>query len=141
MLEFEENRRLGLGHFVTRAEMAKQEGRKMSAIIGQFPGITLLTGPSGQAWVKSSRGTKSVFSPDCHPLEDAVPPACSKGCFARVWIDNAIVSPVDITNINRIDPAQIEAVEYYTGGAETPSKYAVLNSQCGVVVFHTRRPP
>ncbi len=36
---------------------------------------------------------------------------------------------------------QIEAIEFYSSPAQTPSKYSRLNSRCGVYVIHTRRPP
>ena len=42
-------------------------------------------------------------------------------------------------DINTIPVADIEAVEYYASAAETPSKYATLDSQCGVLVIHTLR--
>jgi hypothetical protein len=39
----------------------------------------------------------------------------------------------------RVSAEQIEAIEYYAGPAETPAKYSTLNTQCGVLVIHTRR--
>ena len=42
-------------------------------------------------------------------------------------------------DINSIPVAMIEAIEYYASAAQTPMKYSVLNSQCGVVVIHTLR--
>jgi hypothetical protein len=44
-------------------------------------------------------------------------------------------------DIHLIPVDAIEAIEYYSGGAETPTKYAKLNSTCGVVVIWTRRTP
>src|SRR5207247_9601754 len=38
-IEFEENRRLGLGHFFTREELAKQEGRTLPAVLAQVRGM------------------------------------------------------------------------------------------------------
>jgi hypothetical protein len=35
--------------------------------------------------------------------------------------------------------SSIEAIEFYATGAETPMKYASLNSECGVLVIHTLR--
>jgi hypothetical protein len=42
-------------------------------------------------------------------------------------------------NLNSINPAQIEAIEFYASPAETPLKYSVMESQCGVLVIWTRR--
>ena len=37
--DFEANRKLGLGHFLTRAELAPQEGRSTAAVLTSVPGI------------------------------------------------------------------------------------------------------
>jgi hypothetical protein len=42
-------------------------------------------------------------------------------------------------DINSIPVASIEAIEYYATAAETPMKYATLNSECGVLVIHSLR--
>jgi hypothetical protein len=42
-------------------------------------------------------------------------------------------------DINTIPVSSIEAIEFYATGAETPMKYASLNSECGVLVIHTVR--
>jgi hypothetical protein len=56
----------------------------------------------------------------------------------RKGVDNRFEPLFDI---NSISPSQIEAIEYYSGSADTPAKYSGLNSTCGVVVIHTRRTP
>ena len=45
----------------------------------------------------------------------------------------------EVPNINRFSPMDLEAVEYYASAAQTPARYSGLNSQCGVLVLHTRR--
>src|SRR6185436_4531257 len=57
--EFEENRRLGLGHFFTRAELANQEGRTLSAVLATTPGLGLVRGRSS-AWILSTRAPASI---------------------------------------------------------------------------------
>jgi carboxypeptidase family protein len=142
MEDFEVNRRLGLGHFVTRADIDKQVNSSVSDMIAQFPGVRLGRGNQGQAWVVSRRSWKSIMPFECQPLEGSSPKVCSTECFAQVWLDNApIVQQKGIININTFQLLQVEAIEYYAGGAETPPRYAVLNSQCGVIVIHKRRPP
>jgi hypothetical protein len=68
-------------------------------------------------------------------------------CYAVVFVDDQpvfrnqklgnVMEP--LFDINSIPVAQIEAIEYYASAAQTPMKYSVLNSQCGVVVIHTLR--
>ena len=64
------------------------------------------------------------------------------GCYAQVYLDNELMNPTQPTepfDVNSIAPGQIEAIEYYASAAETPSRYAKLNSNCGVLVIHRRR--
>ena len=153
MDQFEENRKMGLGHFLTRADLAKQDGRMMSEVLAQFPGVRLVRGPTGQAYLSSSHGDKSI-TPGCEPVKEDMPtplppgrrpppppPPCTTACYAQVYMDNQLISINVLPNLNRILVGTVEAIEYYSGGAETPPQYQRLNSQCGVIVFHTIRPP
>jgi hypothetical protein len=142
MIDFEENRKLGLGHFITPTEMSKQEGRTMPAILQQFAAIHIVHGLNGAAWAASARGPRS-FGGGCPKLEDAYrqPSDSCNYCYAQVFLDNTLLSQTEYPNLAKLIPAETEAIEYYSGGAETPQKYSVLNSQCGVVVLHSRRPP
>jgi hypothetical protein len=65
------------------------------------------------------------------------------GCFSKVYLDNALANPGSPTppfNLRDIPPTHVEAMEIYVRAAEVPPKYAHLNSGCGVVIIHTRRP-
>jgi hypothetical protein len=153
--DFEVNRKLGLGHFLTRAELAPQEGRSTAAVLTSLPGIKVFTmGPYG--WVGTGRhnafgGAVPVLDP-----ADAAKRAPDWDCYALVYLDDHIVfrgqkyRVVSLHNgnvlqweplfdINSVPIAEIEAIEYYASAAETPAKYATLNSQCGVLVIHTLR--
>ena len=147
--EFEENRKLGLGHFLTRAELAKQEQLSTAAVLATMPGIRVYTmGPYG--WVGSGR--KNVTSlmaggggkPQLDRT-DQVKRAPLWDCYALVFVDDHLVFGnrkyanvmEPLFDINSIPVAQIEAIEYYASAAQTPMKYSILNSQCGVVVIHT----
>ncbi len=162
MDEFEENRRLGLGHFITSDELRKQEGRRMSEILSTVPGLGLLQGRANQAWVLSKRHG-STFS--CTPWDAGGPLMGGRqqiggdkyvvsraeanmgmkcGCYAQVYLDHTLMNsgyPTEPFEVNSIPTHQIEAIEFYSSPAQTPSKYSRLNSRCGVYVIHTRRPP
>jgi hypothetical protein len=76
-------------------------------------------------------------------------------CYALVYLDNNLIwrgqkftvrTPHGVAtqweplfDINSIPVASIEAIEFYATGAETPMKYASLNSECGVLVIHSLR--
>ncbi len=49
------------------------------------------------------------------------------------------IEPRLMPNIGQfLDPDQVEAMEVYEGGASVPTAFALLGSDCGVVVFWTR---
>jgi protocatechuate 3,4-dioxygenase beta subunit len=163
MDEFEERRRIGIGHFVTRDEIVKREGALTSSFLGQMPQLRIATAQLGD-WpigVGAKRCTEGM--PDLQRIKNARPgvPSGSRceiiyvpsteearqgvpiACFSKVYLDNALMNPGTPTppfNLRDIPPTQIEAMEYYARPAEVPMKYANLNSGCGVIVIHTRRP-
>ncbi len=147
--DFEVNKKLGLGHFLTRAELAPQEGRSTGAVMTTLPGIKVFAiGP--YAWVGSGRHNATSFGRGMVAgidKSDEAKRAPHWDCYALVYVDdhlefagrkfNGTWEP--LFDINSIPVAEIEAIEYYASAAETPTKYSTLNSQCGVVVIHTIR--
>jgi Carboxypeptidase regulatory-like domain/TonB-dependent Receptor Plug Domain len=161
MTEFEEHRKLGLGHFITSQQLRKQEGQRLSSIVAMVPGLGLVNGRANQAWVLSKRKTGSLSGGRCRPWDaspSGLPPRggsmytpsqaeMSQGitcaCYAQVYLDGQLMNPgmpADPFDVNSLPTHQIEAIEYYSGPSQTPSKYSRLNSPCGVYVMHTRRP-
>jgi Carboxypeptidase regulatory-like domain len=152
MLDFEDNRRLGLGHFMTREDLDKNIGRKMGDVLSIVPGLGVVRG-GARAYVLSKRyiiplraigkpldASSVLWSPN--PIEKQQ--GIVTGCYAQVWIEGQLMNPGQPTepyDVNSIAPDQIEALEYYAGPSQTPSRYAKLNSNCGVLVIHLRRDP
>jgi hypothetical protein len=143
MEEFEENRKLGLGHFLTRADLAKAEGRTLSGVVEQLSGVKMIQGQGNGTWVASSRGPRSLRV-ICYDREGGSRDCPTTYCYAQVYLDNIPLyrGPGDnapVPNLRQYAPEQIEAIEYYASPAQTPVKYQTLNSPCGVLVMHTRR--
>lgn len=142
MAAFEEHRHIGLGHFLTSAELRPMEGRTTGAVLANFPGIAFVRGNTGQQWVVSSRprGDRAAHRIGA---EDRFKGAPERACFAQVYLDRMLVYSArdeePLFDVNSIAPAQIEAIEYYSGPAETPPEYSRLESTCGVLVIWTRR--
>jgi hypothetical protein len=154
--DFEVNKKLGLGHFLTRAELAPQEGRSTGAVLTTVPGIKVFAmGP--YAWVGSGRHNATSLGGGA-VLDDAdeLKRAPHWDCYALVYLDGHLVFRGQkfrnfthlhgqvlqwepLFDINSISVSSIEAIEYYASAAETPMKYATLNSDCGVLVIHTLR--
>jgi hypothetical protein len=122
MASFEENRKVGLGHFFTRAQMEKLENQTMTGILSQVLGARVLS-TKFDSYVMSQRA----------------------GCPSHVYLDNLPVyrglPGEPVFNLRTIAPDQIEAMEYYAGPSQTPMKYTGLNTHCGVLVIWTRRSP
>jgi hypothetical protein len=150
---FEENRRIGQGSFLTRADLAKFESRKTSEALAAVPGLGMVRGAS-RAWVFSNRTRAATRGrPAMAGAADANSGARQDVCYSHVYIDNVQVygaspktdprsrsNPEPLFDINSIPPSQIEAVEFYASPAQTPVKYARIGASCGVLIIHTRRP-
>ncbi len=143
-LSFDENRKVGLGHFATRAELALKEGQPLAQVLRNFPGAGVPSSRGGSAaWVMATRvppslGSTGVYYPSPFERRQGMP----AGCYAKVWVDNVLMnpgSPTEPFDINSIGVEQIEALEFYASAAQTPMKYAILDSTCGVVVIWRRR--
>ena len=143
--EFEENRRLGLGRFLTRAELEKQESRFFADVVRSIHGTRILQPGSGnQAWLVEPRGPRSL-----HNYAKLDPVDVSNGaqpgrCYSLIYLDNQLVYRQQdwepLFNLNSIRTANVEAVEFYSSPAQVPARYSGLGSPCGVLVIHTRRP-
>ncbi len=150
--DFDDNRRLGLGHFITRDELAKLEGVSTGAVLRSIPGIVVATrGP--YSWVGSNRAQmmKSINPRNPLLLDKADRPKNAPDpqqmCYSIVYVDNVMVFGAKkfgntlepLFDINSIPVAEIESIEYYASVSQTPAKYLTLDSQCGVLVIHTLR--
>src|SRR5205814_212815 len=98
MASFEENRRVGLGHFITRAEMAKYDGGKLATVLQQIPQLDMRHGRGEAAWVSSRHAkrpqcpprnqsacfrSQGFYVPDVSEANQGMPVAC----YALVYID------------------------------------------------------
>jgi hypothetical protein len=142
--EFDENRRLGLGHFMTRAELAKVEHATLSgALVGQLPSISVTRVPdpfTGQTVM--AVGTRRVVKTESgSPLNEI---GQSNGCLSVVYLDKLIVQtgkPTDpLFDLRTLQPDDIEAIQWYASALQVPAEYNSRESKCGVLVIHTRRP-
>jgi hypothetical protein len=151
---FEENRRLGLGHFMTRVELEKFTGMQLGTALDQLSGIQTVRG-NGHLWVASRRQPAIACRPgdgDCLrsagyylPSRHEMMSGMESHCYALVYIDgvlmNGVQEPTEPFDLRTVVPESVEAVEWYSGAAQTPMKYARMGSGCGVLVIWTRKSP
>ena len=131
LAEFDENRARGLGVFMTREFLETQEGRKLSMVFGNQPGVWLWNDKNGKSatFVASSR--------KCTPVITSGVQTCAP-CYAQVYVDGNLMTRFGRFDIDQIAPKDIEDVEYYRGASEAPGRHQTTSTACGLIVIHTR---
>ena len=143
--EMEDNRKLGMGQFITRADLAKNQGGFISQHFNAKRGLLVVRDKliAGNVWLANKYIPEA--SAGCYALEDmgsygtTPPKAACDYCFPTVYLDyTRLSSGKNVPNLGAFSPDQLEGIEVYLGAAETPMRYASGFSSCGVVVLHTR---
>ncbi len=141
---FDERRRTGFGHFLTEADLKKNENGRLAEALARVPGNKVLTGNSQAAWLYGGRGVQSRSSSST-PAVDASDKA--KGakpgfCYAAVVLDGSYVyqgNPGEtLFDLNSIPLSEIAGIESYAGGATMPAMYNGTRSTCGLLVIWTK---
>lgn len=116
--EFERRRAKGIGEFVTREEIERQNPRRTSDVLRRVPGLRV--GPSdagGRAEITLGR--------------QAMP------CRPAIFVDGLHMPRFSVDDIIVPD---LGAIEVYAGAGEIPAQYASMApSACGAVLIWTRR--
>lgn len=152
LLDFEDNRRLGLGSFMTRADLDRLGDVGLAGAIANMRGMGMTHGAGGRAWIYGSRSLRCppgpIPVPGCDEAHGVYFPERSEinlgmnpQCYALVYVDGQLVtqgSPTRPFDVSSIPLDVVEAVEFYRGPSETPTRYANRNTVCGVLVIHTK---
>lgn len=144
LTDFEEHRRVGLGRFLTPADMRKLDGFTLAAAMESLGGVGVVRGRGASAWLIRSRGPTSLTgASQTTPNEFDRSRGAGTNCYAHVWLDGVPVylgrDDETLFDLSSISPSEIDAIEYYAGPAQTPGKYNGNKSACGVVVIWRRR--
>jgi len=115
--EMEERRRKGFGHFVTEAELRKNDSKRMTSIVRTLPSVNIAC---------PSKGTRSG---ECWAV------GVRRGCPVDVYINGVISTDNDL---QKLAVSEFAGVEYYTGPATIPIEYNKTGSSCGVLLFWLR---
>jgi len=125
---------MGIGYFLTREDLEKRQSWRMTEVISQMPGASLLRTTSGHAYVSSAHASTSLG-----------PGGRASICLAVVNLDGVKVyagkrgeAPFDI---NSVQTTELEAIEYYASAVEAPAQYAGQDVSCGVLLMWTRISP
>jgi hypothetical protein len=118
--EFEARRKHGIGHFITRRQIAERHPMRLSDMVRLIPGATISEGSNGRTALRFSRST-------------------SKACPPQFYIDGIQATGFAIDDM---PPGDVEGVELYSGPAGLPPEFNRFYStvSCGTVIIWTRIP-
>jgi hypothetical protein len=137
--DFEERRRMGLGRFLTADELEAQRGRALSTILARrMPGLRPIGYAPGRTAMASGRGDTSLRG---KPRGDGIDMArgAPAACYVQVSVNNVLRYRGDVGeqlyDIDLIDPATIEGIEFYTV-SQLPAEFnRASNANCGALVI------
>jgi hypothetical protein len=119
LIAFENRRRQGIGHFITREQIEKRNPLLLSDMIRTVPG-TILIPDAGRIVLRFSRSARN-------------------GCPPQFFIDGIQATGF---NIDDMPARDVEGVELYAGSVGLPPEYNQVHgtSICGTVIIWTRIP-
>jgi len=119
--DFEARRKTGTGHYISEAELRKNDNREMPDVLRKLPGIT----------VTCSTRTPRV----CTASESRTASSASSRCPFVIYVDG-VQSPDK--NLLMLPVNQFAGVEAYIGPSEMPAQYNMTGSACGVLLLWSR---
>lgn len=108
----------GLGRFISREQWQAFDAMPITAYLSSLPGIRLLRQGN------STTITMNGLHADCQP---------------QFYLNGGRFILGDEPLDQMIKLADLQAIEVYRGASELPGEFAGSDSQCGVIVFWTRR--
>lgn len=134
MREFWARRMVGIGVFITRAEIERRHPPQAADLFQGVMGIRVIARGGGGESTRLVSGRQSISA---SPRANS---AASNGCALQYYVDGLFMSPGTFT-VDDIAPSQIEAIEVFRGPSEVPARFRGRETGCGLVVIWTREPP
>jgi hypothetical protein len=138
--EFERRRKLGIGSFLARAELAKWEAYPLSTPLrqaGNFRLVPRKQGCGGGYALASGHGSGQGAGSDSKN-------ACAQAfqaCYVAIYLDGALVwtpGMDDPPDIDQYAARDLQAIELYRGAGELPAELQQTGTACGAVVLWSR---
>ncbi|MHB1312774.1 MAG: carboxypeptidase-like regulatory domain-containing protein [Gemmatimonadaceae bacterium] len=133
MAGFWARRMVGVGVFITRADIDRRHPPQTSDLFHAVMGVKVISGAAAEP-VRLATGRQAMT---------AVRGANSAGsniCPMQYYVDGMFMSPGTFS-VDEIVPVQIEAIEIFRGPSEIPARFRQRETGCGLVVIWTREPP
>jgi len=151
MAAFEERKALGVGTFIDRGVLEKDENRNLAEILASnAPGISVYRGTGSKAWAASGRtGGSSAKCAFCKVTRNEmldqfdIAAGAPLACYLDVYLDgtqvySASARQTPLFNLNSMQASEIEAIEVYSSAARIPAQYNRTSGGCGVMLIWTR---
>jgi hypothetical protein len=134
---FEQRKRLGIGSFISGADLEKHGNAPLSSIFRYIPGVRVVEyhPPS------TLRRGAPMVEHRIQPTRGGGDAAGNPGCFMSVFMDGVLIldgSPEEGHDVDANLLANIKAVEVYRSMSEIPTQFRGTRSLCGVVVLWTK---
>jgi len=150
---FDENKAVGLGHFMTRDQIEKYDGMELATLLSTISSTAIAYGKAHN-WISSRRRpppplclldylacmrAHGFHIPDEFEGQQGLPIEC----WALVWVDgvlqNGMHDPTEPFDLKEVAPFGVDKLEFYANDLEAPLKYQRRGSQCGVLVIWRRQ--
>ena len=132
MQEFWARRMVGLGVFITRAEIERRHPGQTADLFHGVMGIRVIS--------RGTEGTRLVSGRAGISASPRANSAASNACTMQYYVDGIFMTPGTFS-VDEIVPAQLEAIEIFRGPSEIPARFRQRETGCGLVVIWTREPP
>lgn len=143
MRAYEERRHSQQGAFIDWSDLSRDATKPLRSVLARrLPGV-LFVSYHGALYAASVRGNTQMDrrSQIRSVIADPRSPAA---CFLQIFLDGTrLYAPdgsTDAINLNDFQTKDFEAVEYYSGSANTPPEFSSSWATCGTLVFWTRLP-
>jgi hypothetical protein len=144
---FEERRKLGLGHFISEAELRRNDDRAFSDVLERIPGLRMVYySRTTGVYIASNRDQKDARSPSFTPPARHINPdtLVAQGCWVTIYVDGSVrydpttASPGTFPpDVRQLNINQFGGIEYYEGSATIPAQFSGQNT-CGTLLLWTR---
>ena len=134
MADFWRRRTIGVGAFITRAEIERRRPSRPSMLLMALSGVSVAGSDAlGQPNIQMGRsGVASATKNRAQML--------AADCQVAYYVDGMQTSR-GAFHIDDLPPQDIEAIEVYRGPSEIPAKFRAIDTGCGLIVIWTREPP
>ncbi|HET9984559.1 MAG TPA: carboxypeptidase regulatory-like domain-containing protein [Longimicrobiales bacterium] len=126
---FYDRKRLGIGTFMTRTEIARRNTHRFSDVLRSVAGMRI--DPADAGGRSRSRVARSIGR--CQPL------LVLDGVVTTIGGGRSMFRSADIPLDDVLDATDIEGLEIYRGSSELPMQYNVGTADCGAILVWTRR--